>query len=104
MQDTDVAAALERRLHERIDGIGACEDDPVERGGRCRGGQERARVLWWGDSNDRGLDRFSAEGGESIAEVGGLLTRPRDEHAPAEERPDVVPPEMLSQAGDAADN
>ena len=95
---------LEQPLDERVDGVGAGEDDPVERAGPLARLVERAEIVGRRDPNHRRLDRLCAHRLQSFDQLGGLIARPRHENPLAEERSGVEPAQVLAERHDAADD
>ena len=103
-QRAQVLRTREQPIDEGVDGVRAREHDPVELAGVRAGLVERAVVVGRHDADHRRFDRVGAHRLEPVDEFGGLLARPRDQDALAEERPRVEPPQVLAQRRDASDD
>ena len=98
-----VEAEARQRREEVGDAVDRGEDDPVVHGELFNAPPYLRRVLDRLDANDRHLDDGRAQVGEAGRELRRLFTRPGDEHGPAEERPGLVPVDMLPQRHDPAE-
>ena len=104
LQRAHVARAVEERGHERLDGVGAREHDPVEALALRGGAQQRIGIVRRHDADHRRFDRFGAQHRQPVDHLGRLIARPRHEHALAEQRPRVEPAQVIAEADHAADD
>ena len=89
-------------VDERIDGVRARENDPVERAGPGARLVERTVVVGRHNPDHRRFDRLGAHRLDELDQLGRLLARTRDEDAPAKQGPRVEPAQMLAERRDAA--
>ena len=87
----EILRRQQQPLDERVDGVAAREDDPVECACLRARLIERTVVVWRGDANHWRLHRFGAGGFKPFDELAGLLARAGDQHALPEERARVKP-------------
>ena len=104
LERAQILGTGQQPIDERVDGVRAREDDPVELSRVRARLVERPVVVRGDDADHGGFDCVGAHGLQRVDEPARLLARTRHQDALAEQRPRVEPPEVLAQRGHAPDD